>query len=45
MRKAPVIPNIINTTNVNIPKNPKGLTNFVGSVNLRPINIVLSNPA
>jgi hypothetical protein len=45
MRKAPVIPKMIKTTKVNIPRNPNGLTNLVGSVNFNPINIVLSNPA
>ena len=44
IKKAPVIPNMIKTTKVNIPRNPSGLTNLVGSVNFSPMNIVLSKP-
>jgi hypothetical protein len=45
MSSAPVIPRIIKSTNVSIPKNPSGLTNLLGNVNFIPIKIVLSTPA
>jgi hypothetical protein len=33
------------TTNVSIPRNPKGLTNLDGNENFIPVNIVLSSPS
>ncbi|HEX5905104.1 MAG TPA: hypothetical protein VFY50_03565, partial [Candidatus Nitrosocosmicus sp.] len=45
MSNAPVIPRIMKITNVSIPKNPSGLTNLPGNVNLSPIKIVRSTPA
>ena len=37
IKRAPVIPKMIKTTKVNIPRNPSGLTNLEGNVNLRPM--------
>src|SRR6476659_5792326 len=45
MSNAPVIPRIMKSTNVSIPKNPSGLTNLLGNVNFIPMNIVLSTPS
>jgi hypothetical protein len=45
IRSAPVIPSIIKTMKVSMPRNPSGLTNLEGNVNFSPINIVLSSPA
>jgi hypothetical protein len=36
---------MINTVNVNIPKNPNGLTNLAGKENLIAVKIVLSTPS
>ena len=45
MSNAPDIPRITNTTNVNIPKNPNGLTNLAGNENLTAVKTVRSNPS
>jgi hypothetical protein len=45
MSNAPVIPRIMKITNVSIPKNPSGLTNLLGNVNLSAIKMVRSTPA
>jgi hypothetical protein len=45
MRRAPETPSMINTVNVSIPKNPKGLTNLAGNENLIAVKIVLSTPS
>ena len=43
MSTAPVTPRITKVTKVSIPRKPKGLRNFFGSVSLIPRNIVLSS--
>jgi hypothetical protein len=45
IKRAPVMPRIIKTTKVSMPRNPSGLTNLAGNVNFNPINIVRSRPA
>jgi len=45
MRSAPVMPRMMNTTKVSIPRKPSGLTNLPGNVNFIPMNMVRSTPA
>src|SRR5215203_6901367 len=45
MSNAPVIPSIIKSTNVSMPRKPSGLTNLPGKVNFIPMNMVRSTPA
>src|SRR5580658_876118 len=43
MSNPPVIPSNRKTIPVRTPRKPRGLTNFLGNVNFRPKNTVLSN--
>jgi hypothetical protein len=44
MSSAPVTPRIMKITNVIMPRNPRGLTNLLGNVNLSAIKMVRSTP-
>ena len=45
MSSAPVMPRMMNRTNVSMPRKPSGLTNLPGKVNFIPMNRVRSTPA